>query len=171
MKAMRSENEKLAKKAQELEQKLAKLTEELEIYKKENDANNQAKKKFVMRPKRKLQPPTNIETEKKVPSLNLEKLKESQSDSSPEKSQSIGKPQEGLRQSRQTSPKLNIKPNNVGSDKSSIKENGTPVIIQPKTNNPNTLKGPLKNYTKKQESLKNEKVSYSLINIYSEYRT
>lgn len=66
---LQTDNERLTKKLNELQQSFDQIKEELELYKKESansDNNKGAKKKFVMKPKRKLQAPTSVNEDSKT---------------------------------------------------------------------------------------------------------
>jgi hypothetical protein len=84
---LQADNERLTKKLSEIQQSFDKIKDELELYKKDafnSDNNKSMKKKFVMKPKRKLQPPTNLNEDPKTPTSNsnlpMEKKKSIESD-------------------------------------------------------------------------------------------
>lgn len=167
IRGLKFENEKLSKKCSDMESKLTTFADELEFYKNEIqqlEANKNTQKKFVMRPKRKLHSPTKVEEEKEVPKLDLQKLSTDKSEpKDDEKRTDRTSARQKISMIHQTPPNssstIPTKSSGAESDKSSQKNNETPLSIQPKTNTANTLKGPLKNYTKKSDSKKGEKVS------------
>lgn len=166
---LKNENEKLIKRNKEVEESMKKLQEELDMYKNEIsqlDPNKGSKKKIVMKPKRRLQPPTPVEEDSKLPNNANNKINDEKSLIKPfTKDVESGKvhvdyppPSSGI-----------MKPAvSVGSDKSNNQGNVPTLAIQPKTNSINAVKGPLKNYSKRSESKKGEKVTISVANSVSE---
>lgn len=166
---LKNENEKLHKRNKEVEESMKKLQEELEMYKKEIsllDPSKGSKKKIVMKPKRRLQPPTQVEEDSKTPNKPLNKVNDDKSmikTHSKEIESTKTQVEQPLPSSGIMKPAVS-----VGSDKSSNPGNVPTVSIQPKTNTINAVKGPLKNYSKRSESKKGEKVTISVANSASE---
>ena len=135
---LKLQNEKLTKKNKEVEENYNKLKEELESYKKQivnfDLGNNAPKKKIVMKPKKKLQPPQKSEESRSKPTDYVPHKPETPSSTAP--------------------PTLPSKAHNPSSDSSTAKPQN-PKTIQPKTNTASSLKAPLKTYP-----AKSEKVTY-----------
>lgn len=154
---IKSENEKLKIENKDLKTEIQKISEELKGSKakvKQLEMNSgQSKGKIIMKPKKRLQAPTQ---------------KNSQQDQNPPEEKG-GIPAPKITTEANQEGKHEIPPTRMtfsggsratfqknSSENTSSQDNGVPVTIKPKVNNTSSIKAPLKNFGKKSETKKND---------------